>query len=240
MILNPTILVLLFLFKGCWSTISSEMLIILLVESWPRWCQCYWCHKLRTATWEELVIGRVTWECHTEVDVVTVTVADDKIVPITQHIACIWQRQRQLEVVVRPTQTLTPSDRGTEHLNVLVVIKHRIVVIAITCRTITVHIVHVVIIVTIITIAAGDITLLGEEQADIQGVRTLTAKPAGAIARRDGAVVATVGLNRQRQLLTVTNWHDTAVHLVLAEEVTHREIIQFDTDTTDDTSLTPT
>ena len=245
MVLNPTVLILQFcivhidvLLVCLW---CSEVRIVLAVKQWPGWRQRYRQHKFWTTTWEQLVVCRGTWQCNTQVDVVTVTIGDEEVAPITQHIAGVCQLRRQLEVVVRPAQALAPTQWYAEELDVLVLVHHRCIVIVATVVWAVATIVVVVVIHPCrVAVGTGDIALLWVEGADAQCIRALATKPSRRVACWYRAVVATVRLERQWQLLAITDRHDAAMHLVLSEEVTHGEVVQLDTDTSDDTRLSPT
>ena len=106
-------------------------------------------------TGEQLVVGRGTRQGESQVDVVTVTVVDIEITPITQHITGITECGHELEVIVRPAQTLTPSYVRTEDCHCLIVVEHRVVVVIIVvvrADTIVIH--RVVVIERVVTIAA--------------------------------------------------------------------------------------
>ena len=76
--------------------------------------------------------------------------------------------------------------------------------------------------------------------SDIKAVRTLATKPVGTVVGAQRAIVRTVGLETEAQLLTIAVRQDTTVELILAEEVTDREVVELDTNLTNDTRLSPT
>ena len=107
------------------------MCVVLLLELRPWWSYRNRSEEFGTATWEELVVGRGTRQGETDVEVVAVTVADDEILPVLQHISLVRELCRQLEVVVRPAQTLAPSHGNSEELHILVGVEIVLVVIVV-------------------------------------------------------------------------------------------------------------
>ena len=80
-------------------------------------------------TWEQGVIGRITCQRQSQVDIVTVTIGNQEVLPVFQHITLIGQGSRELEIVIRPAQTLTPSNGDTQQFHIFIVIKETIIVI---------------------------------------------------------------------------------------------------------------
>ena len=199
MVFYPAVLVLqlviIAVYVGIVGVAGSQRGIVLLVEDRPGRRQRKRGHELRTTAWEQLVISRGTRERYTQVDVVTVTIRDNKVVPVLQHVTGIGQRHGELEVVIRPAQALTPSYRHSEELDVLIVVEHGgvVVVTGVVC-TVAAHVVIVVVHPSRVTIGAGDIALLREEGTDAERIRALATKPVGRITGRDGVIVGTVRL----------------------------------------------
>ena len=147
----------------------------------------------------------------------------------------------QLEVVVRPAQSLTPSNSGTKQLDILVVIQIGIIVdevVTVVAHTAIVagEVVHP----CRVVVGAVHVRLLGEEGTDVKRVGAFATKPVSGVSGTVRLVVLTIGLSRQGELLTVASRQYTSVHLVLAEEVTQREVVELDTHTANDTRLSPT
>ena len=58
-------------------------------------------------------------------------------------------------LTIGPAQTLTPSQCYTEHLNILIVVEHSVVVVTeVVVRTKTIHVVEVVVIVAVVAVTA--------------------------------------------------------------------------------------
>ena len=135
------------------------MLIVLAVPKRPRRSDLHRCSELRTATREELVIGRGTAERHREVEVIGVTIAHDgEVRPVLQRIAREGKLCRQHEIVVGPAQALTPSERSTIEFDVLVGVVVALIVIIIVA-VVTIEVSHVVVHVRTIIIGVRDIAL---------------------------------------------------------------------------------
>ena len=165
MILNPTILLLLLTHIVTWLSVSGKVLVVLSVKCRPRWSNWQWQIKLRTTAWEELVISRNSWQADTQVQVVTVTIPDKEVLPVLQHIACICKRHWQLEIVIRPTQTLTNTHACTQQFHELVWIQSVIIVIWVIV-IVTIRIVWIAIHITIIVIVRVHTCLLWVEHID--------------------------------------------------------------------------
>ena len=107
---------------------------------------------------------------------------DIEVTPVAQHIAGVAQGGCELEVVIRPAQTLTPSYRGTEDGHGLIVVEHRFVVHVVgVVATVTVAVHRVVVVERVVTVVARDVTLLRVEGTDVEAVRTLATKPVGTV-----------------------------------------------------------
>ena len=106
-------------------------------------------------TREQLVVGRGTRQGEAQVDVVTVAVVDIEVTPVAQHVSGVAEGCGELEVVIRPAQTLTPSDACTDDRHRLVVVEHRVVVVIVVvvrADAVTVH--RIVVIESVVTIEA--------------------------------------------------------------------------------------
>ena len=216
------------------------MLVVLTIPQRPRRSDLYRCRKLRSTARIELVIRRGTAQRDREVQVVGVTVAHDgEVRPVLQRIARERHLCRKHEVVVGPAQSLTPSERGSIELDILIWVVVALVVIIIVA-VVTVEVRHVVVHVRAIIIGIRDVALLRVEGSHGELDGALVAEPVGAIARVERLVVAAVGLEVDAERLAVTNRHDASVFAILVEEVRHREVVEFQTDTSDDTRLSPT
>ena len=117
-----------------------ETLVVFAVERRPWRRDGNTSHELRTAAREELVIGRSTRERHAQVQVVTVTVLHQEVAPLFQHIAGVGQLYAELEIVVGPAQTLSPSKTGTKELDILVGVVIVLVAVIIARTDTTIHI----------------------------------------------------------------------------------------------------
>ena len=165
---------------------------------------------------------------------------DIEITPVAQHIAAVAEGGRELEVVVGPTQTFTPSYGCAEDGHRLVVIEHGIiVVISGIVHTIAGVEQCVVAVERVVAVVTGDVGLLGVEDSEVQAVGALAAKPVGAVVCTQRTVVGAVGLETKSQLLTVAVWQYATMELVLAKEIADGEVVELDTDLSDDTRLSP-
>ena len=88
---------------------------------------------------EEGAIGGGTREGEREVDVVTIPVGDEEVVPVLQVVAGVAQCGHEGEVIVGPAQALTETDVDTEELDVLVGIEVARVVVVVLRRAVTVQ-----------------------------------------------------------------------------------------------------
>ena len=106
-------------------------------------------------TREQLVVCRGTRQGEAQVYVVTVTVVDIEVTPVTQHVTGVTEHSLELEVVIRPAQTLTPSHGCTDDCHCLIVVEHRVVVvIVVVVRTDAVTIHRIVVVERVVTIEA--------------------------------------------------------------------------------------
>ena len=63
------------------------------------------------------VVDRATGQGQVEAEVITLTVGNREVLPVTQNIALVRQLGCELEVVIRPLQTLTEHHCKTIHLD---------------------------------------------------------------------------------------------------------------------------
>ena len=151
-----------------------------------------------------------------------------------------------MEVVVRPTQTLSPCHAGTKQFHVGIGVHevlHAVAIVsvaAITIVTIAIHVVVHVILIGRVVVVARHVALLRVEGTHGELDGSLTAKPSCRVRGVVRLVVAGVGLRSDGEHLTITDRHDTTVFLVLVKQVGHGEVIQFQSYTSNDTRLTPT
>ena len=86
--------------------------------------------------WEEWVIGRSAAQRDAQVEVVGCTIVHQEVFPVLQLIALISQLCRKHEVIIRPTQALSPTQADTIHAHVgvgiIVVFVVVVVIIAVT------------------------------------------------------------------------------------------------------------
>ena len=140
---------------------------------------------------------------YAEVEVVRVTVGHEEVAPVLQHVACVLQRERQLEEVVWPAQLLAPSEREAEQLHVLVGVVEVLVVVVAVIVAVAVHIVIVVVEVTTIIVVARHVGLLREVGAYGELYRSFASEPVGRVRHVVRLVVCTVGLCADREHLAV-------------------------------------
>ena len=151
-----------------------------------------------------------------------------------------------MEVIIRPTQTLTPSQTGAEKFHVSVGVHetlHIVAVVAvatITVVTVAVHVVIHIVLIGGVIVVARHVTLLGVEGTHGKLNGSLTTEPSCGVRGVVRLIVPSIGLRTNREHLTVTNRHDTTVFLVLVEQVGHGEVVQFQSYTSNNTRLTPT
>ena len=176
------------------------------------------------------------------------TVLHQEIIPILHRVELIVQGSHELEVIVRPVQSLTITGRDTQHgdvfigvIGILISIVHTIiiaVVVAIATIIATV-IIGVIAIRVIAQIAVRNIGLLREVGTDREGVGSLTTKPRIHEGDTIRLIVTSVGLATQRQGLSLT-LRDDALVGTRVQEVLHREVGELQAQLTDHTGLSPT
>ncbi len=239
MVLYPAVLLLLLFVVGCRRGVGGEVLVILSIPKRPGRSDSDREQELRATAWVELVVGRRSAERQSKVDIVGVTVGHEEVAPVLQHVTRVGELQRQHEVVVRPAQTLAPSDGDAEQLHILVGVVVVLVVVVIRA-TVAVEVVIIVVVVGAVVVSARHVGLLGVVNTDGELYRALSSEPVGGVAHVVRLVVGTVGLGGYREGLTVTDRHYSAVLGILLEQVGHREVVELQSYSADDTCLSPT
>ena len=153
----------------------------------------------------------------------------------------IAQLRGEHEVIVGPAQAFSPSNADTivQHIGVgieiILIEATRIVAVAVVAVVGT----EVVLAVGIVVIAGRDIGHLAEIAAKTELIGAFSAEPVGGVAGVIALVIFTIRLCTEAQHLAIANRHKASMLFILAEEVGHREVIEFQSHTTDDTSLSP-
>ena len=203
---------------------------------------------MRTATGIERVVDRVAREVQLQVDIVTRTVLHQEIIPILHRIELIVQGSHELEVVIRPVQSLAITCRHTKHRDVLIgvvgiligIIHAVMIAIVVAIATIVATIVKGVVAIGIVAqIAVRNVGLLREIGTDGKRIGTFASKPRIHEGDTIGLIVTSVGLTTQRQGLTLTLRDDTLVG-ARVQEILHGEVGELQAQLTDHTRLSPT
>ena len=108
-VFHPAVLVLCFLLIGRGVAVCGKSLVLDAVPEGVRWCECEGEVEVGASTWEESVVDARAVEVEGEVDVVAVSVGDEEVLPVLQHIACISECHAEGEVVVGPAETFSES-----------------------------------------------------------------------------------------------------------------------------------
>ena len=160
--------------------------------------------------------------------------------PVLQHVARIAQLQREVEPVVGPAETLTPTYRQTEEHHILV----RVVVVLVVIVTAVAHSIEVAVVVAIVVgrvvVVVAHIGLLREECTQAECVGAFPSEPGIHVVDAIGLIVSSVRLSADAECLAVTHGHHSSTQSLLAEEVCHAEVAELQADTTDDTRLSIT
>ena len=202
--------------------------------------------EFRTFARIDGVVDRATGQGEVQAQVVAVAVGHHEVLPVSQHVALVRQLCRELEVVVRPIQTLTEHQGNAIHLYGLVgvVIVLIIQVVAIVIHAVAIHAAVVAVIEVavqgIVVVLAADVRLAGIEGRDGEGVRTLAAKPRVVERNAVRLIVAGVGLSADGQRLSVALRQDAAIVLTRMQEVGQGEVGELQAQLTDDACLSPT
>ena len=225
-ILNPAVFLLLLTTESTAVIVISQVLIVLTIEGAVRRCQRDIKLEVRAAARIDGVVLAITCQSNIQAYVVTVTVGNQEVAPVLQHIAGIAEVGTQLEVVVGPAQALTPSEAKAKYLHEFIrVVIVLVVVIAVRAVTVEVTVV-VVLVVGRVVVVVAHIGLLAEECTQAEGVGPLAAKPGVQVAYAVGLVVASVGLTADAECLTVSLRHYPPSQTFPVEEVGHAEVTE--------------
>ena len=114
-----------------------------------------------------------------------------------------------------------------------------VVSIAIATIISAVEVVIVVLHVGAVVVTARHVGLLGvvESHAELYG--SLASEPACGVVGVVHLVVRAVGLRSDGEHLAVADGHEASVFAVLAEQVSHGEVVELESDASDDTRLSP-
>ena len=239
-VLYPAVLLLQFGLVGRTVVVIGQVLVVLAVPEREGRREGSREQELRTAPGEDGVDGRTAREGEAQVDVVARTVGNEEVLPVLEHVAGIGELSHEGEIVIRPAQTLTPSEGETQNLDILVgVVIVLVVVIAHTSISVEVVVV-VVLVVGRVVVVVAHVGLLGEERADGQLVGTLASEPWIDIGYTVGLVVASVGLSADAERLTVALRQHSTSESALLEEVGHAEVAELQTYLTYHTRLAVT
>ena len=156
----------------------------------------------------------------------------------------ISQLCRKHEIIVRPTQPFSPTQADTIHahvgVGVVIVLVIIVVIVAIAVTIAAIIGIQIVLTVGIVVITARNVSHLAEIETDAELIRPLATKPIGGIAGIIALIIGTVGLCTEAQHLAITDRHDATMLLILFEKIGHGEVVELQTNLTNDTSLSPT
>ena len=162
---------------------GAVLAVIGTVEQRERRCDLCRQRELGTLARINRVVDRATGQGQVEAEVITLTVGNREVLPVTQNITLVRQLGCELEIVIRPLQALTEHHCKTIHLDrfVRVVIVLVVVVIAVVVHTVAIHTTIIAVVIAVhvgrIVITATDVGLAGIESRYGECIRAFTAKP---------------------------------------------------------------
>ena len=216
--------------------------VVFLAEERPRRRDLQTQHELRTTTGVDGVVDRRTTQLEVQGEVMRRSVSDQQVRPVFHPEEGVPQLDVEVEVVVRPFETLTITDSQTELTDELILVgfgfRQLLVVVGVAGVVIVVRVCVIEVLVRFL-VTAGPTGLVVEEEAGTQLIRTLTTEPRLQERERDGGGVDTVGTQVDSKSLTFALRYYMPVRL-LVKEVLDREVGEFETDSTGDTGSTPT
>ena len=157
--------------------------VIHAIEQRIRWSKLQREGELRTFARIDGIVDGAAGQGEVQTQVVAVAVFHHEVLPISQYVALVGQFGCELEVVIRPIQTLTEHQGDTIHLHGFVGV---VVVLVVQVITIVVHAVSVhaavvavieVVVQGIVIVLAADVRHAGVESRDREGIRAFAAKP---------------------------------------------------------------
>ena len=214
---------------------------ILLAEERSRRSHLQAQRELAASASVEWVVDTATREGETEDDRVGHTIVHIiEVFPVFEVIPLVAEFGSEGEIVIGPAETLTEADGDTRHLEELVgvvgvfVTVLVVVTVVAVVDTITVGVSPVAVVIRGVNTGLSRVVSRHTER-----IRTFSAKP--RVEERDAVllVVAGVGLNAQRESLTLA-LRDKAFESLRSEHVLAGEVGEFHTHCTDHTGLTPT
>ena len=169
------------------------------------------------------------------------TVGDEQVRPVFHPEEGVTQFDIEIEIVVRPFQTLAVTDGGSELADKLVLVSlclRQLLVVVAVAGIVVIAGIGVIEVLISSLVAAGPSGLVVEEEAGTQLVRPLASQPRLQEGERDGGGVDTVGTEVDGERLSFALWHNTVGLFV--EEVLDSEVGELHTYRTCQTRSTPT
>ena len=189
---------------------GSHLRVVLAVKQRPRRRDLESEGELASAAGVDRVINRRTGDLEVQREVMARTVRDEQVWPVLHHIHLVAQLAVEREIVIRPAQTFSVTDRDTESTEVFVLVGFRLrqllVIIAVAGIVVIVGIGVIEVLVRLL-VAAGIAGLVGEIDTCGEAVRPFAAEPRLQEGDRSGGIINTVRARVNREGLSLALRH---------------------------------
>ena len=193
--------------------------------------------KLRTARRIQRIIDGITRQCKTYGNTVRCTVLHtEEVLPVFKHIQLIIQVGRESKVVIGPRQPLSQSQRNAEQFDILVGVDGISIIRRTRIMTVKIIVIAVIIVVVERSTQCGRFTVINREA---ERIGSFPPEPRFEERHTVRLVITGIGLHAERKRLPIALRNDTFIGFGI-EQILDRKIGKFQTQSADNTGLSPT